>query len=141
MGGCAVTAQQDIESLLSQWGEWARRTTNRLGYPTTTPISRMMEQAKPEPEIRLTARGKQSRVMTAPKIGYVDPQIMAVDRIVAHISGAHQKAIYRRYVFRQPDRIAAMDSGMSRDEYTTLANEAVEYVAEKWYLTRATAPA
>jgi hypothetical protein len=83
----------------------------------------------------LTARGKQTRVMTAPKIGYVDPQIMAVDRIVADLPGQLKKLVYRRYVFQQPDRIAAIQLRIPKDTYTERANAAIQYVGERLELS------
>jgi hypothetical protein len=96
----------------------------------------MVEQVKvfskkADTEKTLTARGKQTKSMNAPKIGYVDPQIMAIDRIVADLSGRHKKAIYRRYLWLQPDRIAALQLRMDRHEYTALANDAVKYIGDR----------
>ena len=79
----------------------------------------------------LTANGKQTRVITAMIIGYVDPDIMRIDRIVADLSGTYFVAIHRRYRWLQPDRIAASQLHMDRDDYTNKANSALEYITER----------
>ena len=79
----------------------------------------------------LTASGKQTRVVTAITIGHVDPDIMRIDRIVADLPGTYYIAIHRRYRWLQPDRIAASQLHMDRDDYTNKANSALEYITER----------
>ena len=151
---------KDVESLVAEWGHWARRHSERLGLPNTSSISRMMEhikvfehkQRRQKRALRearktgdskliaealgyadpgLTANGKQTRVVTAITIGHVDPGIMRIDRIVADLPGTYYIAIHRRYRWLQPDRIAASQLKMDRDEYTSRANAALEYITER----------
>lgn len=150
----------DVETNIAKWGMWARRHTERLGLPTSSSICRMVEQAQVferkqrqpkralakarksgdarliaealgNAEHQLTARGNQTKVVTALKIGYVEPSIMAIDRIVGNLPGKYKKAIYRRYVYLQPDRIAARQLRVPREEYTGWVDAAVDFIAEK----------
>ncbi len=135
----------DVEALVARWGMWARRHTERLGLPSSSSICRMIEQSmvfdrkrkKHNPEKQLTAWGRQTRVVTALKIGYVEPDIMAVDRIVSRLPNRYKKAIYRRYMYLQPDRIAAKQLRIERETYTGMVEAAVEYIAEKLELSEA----
>lgn len=148
-----------VQDWLEDWGRWAKRTTDKLGYPNVSSIAKMVEQARVferrektgkrklreawktgDPrqiaeaygyaEHELTARGKQTRSMKPLEIGEVDPTIMAIERVISTAPGRYQAALYRRYVFGQPDRFAARDLGMSKADYTNRANVAVDYVAE-----------
>jgi len=152
------TWNDEVRDWLERWGRWAKRTTDKLGYPNVSSIAKMVEQARVferrekvgkralaearesgDPrqiaeaygyeEHPLTARGKQTRSMRPLEVGEVEPTIMRIERVISTAPGRYQSALYRRYVFGQPDRFAARQLGLSRADYTNRAEAAVGYVA------------
>lgn len=130
----------ECERRLLAWGRWAKRMSDHLGYPRTSGIARMIEMAKvfkpAEKSGEVTAQGKQTRVMRPLTVDDAPVDVMEVDRIVARLPGWMNRAIYRSYLFGQPDRIAARELGVTREVYTKQRKEAVSYVAQKLAIDR-----
>ena len=82
-------------------------------------------------EVDLTASGKQTRSGEKKIALALDSKTMEVDRIVTGLPKWAQKCIRRRYLFGQPDRIAADEMKMRVEEYAGRRRCAVEKVAER----------
>ncbi|HEX7075763.1 MAG TPA: hypothetical protein VF226_17130 [Hyphomicrobiaceae bacterium] len=132
----------ECELRLIAWGRWSRRMASNLGYPKSSGIARMIEMVKvfkpaEHSGRELTAKGKETRSMRPLTVEDAPAEVMEIDRLVANLPGWMHAAVSRSYRFRQPDRIAARELRMSREQYTLRREAAVSYLAEKLALRRA----
>lgn len=121
---------------LEAWGRWARQTSDSLGYPRASTISRMIDYARAFPNRqqgngRYTARGTQKRVMRPKEVDTPPAQVMEIDRQIASLPASLQAPLWRHYVYRQPDRIAARELKESRASYTARRERAEQTVVER----------
>jgi hypothetical protein len=79
----------------------------------------------------LTANGKQSMVVIAPDELVLSSNAVSVEQIVVGLAGWMKSCIFRTYAYHQPDRIAARELRMTREEYTRQREASVEHVMEK----------
>ncbi len=84
-------------------------------------------QSRPE----LTAQGTASRSATADRPVGFSQSVAQIDGIIDRLRGDMKAAIFRGYMYRQPDRIAARELGMPRERFTWLREAAVIAVAQK----------
>ncbi len=84
---------------------------------------------QPPPE--LTARGTATRSATDDRpVGFSSAGAQ-VDGVIDKLPGNQKAAIFRGYMYRQPDRIAARELRMPRESFTWLRQRAVIAIAEK----------
>lgn len=84
---------------------------------------------QPPPE--LTARGTATiAALDEQPVGF-SHTVAQIDGIIDKLRGDQKAAIYRGYMYRQPDRIAARELKMPRERFTWLREAAVIAVAEK----------
>lgn len=84
---------------------------------------------QPPPE--LTARGTATRSSTDDRPVGFSSSGAQVDAVIDKLPGNQKAAIFRGYMYRQPDRIAARELKMPREAFTWLRQRAVIAVAEK----------
>lgn len=84
---------------------------------------------QPPPE--LTARGTATSSATDDRPVGFSHTVAQVDGIIATLPGRHKSAIFRYYMYRQPDRIAARELDMPREQFTWMRERAVIMIAEK----------
>jgi hypothetical protein len=122
------------ERYLTQWGRWARRTADKLGYPQSSSVARMIEMVKvhkPQPEgVKATAKGKETRSFRPVDSDLPPADILAIDAAVARLSGVHLQAVSRAYRFGQPDRIAAKELRISRELFRERREGAVRELSQ-----------
>jgi len=84
-----------------------------------------------QPPLDLTARGTASTsAVDEPPLGF-SQTVAQIDGIVEKLPGRYKTAIFRYYMYRQPDRIAARELDMPREKFTDMRERAVILVAEK----------
>lgn len=84
---------------------------------------------QPPPE--LTARGTATRSATEDRPVGFSQSVAQLDGVIDKLPGDQKKAIFRAYMYRQPDRIAARELKMPREAFTWLRERAVITIAEK----------
>lgn len=126
-----MTELDKIDALLAEWGRFSREKSNALGYPTYSSIAAMIEMTKVFDSQRKstgnTANGSQKRSVRPPET-YVPARYMKIDGIVAKAPNKYQQVIRRAYLYGQPDRIAARELKMAREDFTGLRESALEFV-------------
>ena len=127
-----------VEYRLTEWGRLSRQFKDNLGYPRSSSISDMMDHVKVWTKQRkprwgfVTAQGKQKRVFKPQDIDVQTADwFMDIDRQVATLPNWMAKPIKRAYLWGQPDRIAARELRISREEFTSAREKAVMYIAER----------
>jgi hypothetical protein len=83
------------------------------------------------PRAALTARGAATSSSSPDDAVGFTRTVAEVDGIIATLPGRHKSAIFRAYMYRQPDRIAARELDMPREEFTSMRQRAVITIAEK----------
>ena len=84
---------------------------------------------QPPPE--LTARGTATiSALDSRPVGF-SQTVAQIDGIIEKLRGDQKAAIFRGYMYRQPDRIAARELKMPRERFTWLRESAVIAVAER----------
>lgn len=127
----------ETEKRLVSWGSWACHAAEKLGYPQSTSIARLIEQVKVFDRQRgeakrgkETARGKETVSFRPPAIGPVPGEIMSVDAAIAKLPKWAETTIWRSYRYGQPDRRACQDLRMPKAAYRAQRESAVLQVAE-----------
>jgi len=81
--------------------------------------------------LELTARGTATRSATDERPVGFSNTVAQMDGIIDTLAGAYRAAIFRAYMYRQPDRIAARQLDMPRERFTHIRERAVIQIAEK----------
>jgi len=84
-----------------------------------------------QPRLELTARGNASSSQRPSDMVGFTATVAQIDSIVATLPGRYKAAIFRGYMYRQPDRIAARELDMPRERFTHIRERAVIQIAEK----------
>jgi hypothetical protein len=156
-----MAAREDVsgvEAVLYRWGDECRRAANELGLPTSSGISRMIEQQKvfegrrrgvrrskirlvPKPgeleKPEITARGTATRSFKPLSITMLSSAVVQIDAVIAQSPGWVQKTVKLSYLFLVRDSKAAEQLRIRRTAYTEQRAAAVEYVAERLALRAA----
>lgn len=82
-------------------------------------------------EVEPTALGKESRSSPRNASMSFSSEMLRVEAIVQSLAGWMKKTVYRGYLYKQPDRIAARELQMDRSHYTSQRRAAVAYIAER----------
>jgi len=105
------------EYLLIKWGNYTRvHRTEYIGYSKINTIHRMMKQG-------IGASQSTNSDYDMPE------DIVDIDRAVNQLPPKLQKALYLKYVFKQPIRKAAFDMGEKKNQYVLLVVAAEARVA------------
>lgn len=94
-----------VDDRLAEWGNWSRGSCDRLGYPTQTPIYKLMKLGA----IGAASHAEQSNVIIMP----ID--VEEVETLVVKLSAHQQDLIRTKYIDTGTDSQKAQDLGVSRD--------------------------
>jgi len=84
-----------------------------------------------QPPLKLTAGGSATAGSKSDaKVGFTS-SVAEIDKIVSDLPGRSKAAIFRGYMYSQPDRIAARELDIPREAFTLLRKRAVILVADK----------
>lgn len=81
--------------------------------------------------LEVTARGTATRSVTDQRPVGFSNTVAQIDGIIERMQNGYRSAIFRAYMYRQPDRIAARELQMPRERFTLLRERAVIAIAEK----------
>jgi hypothetical protein len=129
-----------VADRLNEWGKACRGESERLNYPSVSTIQTMIEHVRREDRLargvrrsRLrepSANGRESKTARKP-MPVIGSSILEVDRIVASLPQWMRETLVRRYLWNQPDRIAANCLRLAKSTYRQWAEAAEEAVADR----------